>query len=140
MTDTSAFDRATVNIYYSGDEVSPDIYCPVTGRIVHNEVDPDSSEEDWGDDPKWASIPTVMFHYISLCREFTYLSSALAETINATRLSLGEDGEGLDDFEVLQEHVTSLGQSPLVLHIRTEGMACGPIGMSVYIGLDLAKG
>lgn len=140
MADSSIFEKATVHLHYSCGEISPNIYCPIVGVIVHNEVGPDSSEEDWGEEPDWKNIPTVIFHYMSLTGEFTYLSSDMEKTINATRLGLGDDADGLDNFEILREHVTSLGQSPLVFHIRTEGMAGGPIGMSVYIGLDLAKG
>jgi hypothetical protein len=44
----------------------------------------------------------------------------------------------LSDFEILQAHVESIGEVPLVFCLTTSGMACGPVSSSVYVGLDLA--
>ena len=48
--------------------------------------------------------------------------------------------EDLEDFEILAEHVESLGKVPLVFALTTHGMAMGPVSSTVYVGLDLAAG
>jgi hypothetical protein len=58
----------------------------------------------------------------------------------ALGFTLGDDAEDLGDFEVLEEHVESIGRVPLVFCITTHGMGCGggPLSSSIYVGLDLA--
>lgn len=102
-------------------------YDPVSGEFVDGVVEPD-----------FASIPTVLFHYISEVGDFDYIRDDLAEAIEKKRAALGDEGEDMDDFEILSEHLEAIGRVPVIFNLITHGMACGPVSGSVYVGLDLA--
>jgi hypothetical protein len=132
----TAFERATVLIPFLYDDVLPNIYCPLTGSVIHNAMDPEAGEEGVEDVPDWASIPTVTFYYVSLVGDFLYLRPDLADAIRIAREGF-EDADAYDDFEILTMGVASLGRSPLVLQLKLEGIPAGRPSLSVYIGLDL---
>jgi hypothetical protein len=82
----------------------------------------------------------VLFHYKPELGEFSYIKPGLQKTIEEKRRELGEEAEDLEDFEILAEHVETLGKVPLVFALTTHGMAMGPVSSTVYVGLDLAAG
>ena len=103
--------------------------------------DPETGEFAEGcGQPMWEKIPTVLFHYIPEVGEFDYVKPELQSQIDRTRTAMGKKADDLDDFELLQDHIGSIGREPLVFCLTAHGMACGPISASVYVGLDLAAG
>ncbi|WP_029586373.1 hypothetical protein [Bradyrhizobium sp. URHD0069] len=139
MSKESAFTKALVLIDWEFDAPIPVLRCPITGKVIASGYDPATGEmaEGYGE-PKWQEVPTVLFHYIPEVGEFDYIKPELQAKVDSKRKELGEDAEELDDFEILEEHVESLGDVPLVFCLMTSGMACGPVSSSIYVGLDLA--
>lgn len=135
----TAFEKALVTIEWEHGAPPPALRCPITGKVVLIGYDPVSGAYvDGVEEPDFASIPTVLFHYISEVGHFDFIRDDLAEAIEKKRAELGEDGEDMDDFEILSEHLESIGKVPLIFNLITYGMACGPVSGSVYVGLDLA--
>ncbi|TQF29770.1 hypothetical protein [Bradyrhizobium sp. UNPA324] len=137
--DNKPFSGALIEIDWDFEESVPPLRCPITGEIVAVGYDPETGEFAEGcEQPVWQKIPTVLFHYIPEVGEFDYIKPELQNEIDRTRTAMGEGAEDLDDFELLQDHVGSIGRAPLVFCLTTHGMACGPISTSIYVGLDLA--
>jgi hypothetical protein len=135
----TAFEKALVTIEWEHGAPPPALRCPITGKVVLIGYDPVSGAYvDGVEEPDFTSIPTVLFHYISEVGHFDFIRDDLAEAIEKKRAELGEDGEDMDDFEILSEHLESIGKVPLIFNLITYGMACGPVSGSVYVGLDLA--
>jgi hypothetical protein len=82
----------------------------------------------------------MLFHYNPEVGEFSYIKPDLQKTIEGKRREISEEAEDLEDFEILAEHVESLGKIPLVFALTTHGIAIGPVSSTVYVGLDLAAG
>jgi hypothetical protein len=140
MKDGNAFSAALIEIEWNSD-APPALYCPITGQIVAVGYDPQTGRFfDGQQEPKWETIPTVLFHYYPEVGEFSYIKPGLQKTIDEKRRALGDDAEDLEDFAILEEHVESLGKAPLVFSLTTHGMASGPVSSTVYVGLDLAAG
>lgn len=149
MQNKSAFEAALVDIDWDTEVAPPPaLRCPITGKVIMYGYDPVTAEVGVDDyqEPDWANIPTVLFHYISEVGEFDFIRPALQARIDAKRQEMleiapAEDQEmieGMGDFEILSEHLDSLGEVPLVFRLTTHGIACGPIHSSVCVGLDLA--
>ena len=135
----TAFDKALVTLDWEHGAPPPALRCPITGKVVLIGYDPVSGEfVDGVVEPDFASIPTVLFHYISEVGDFDYIRDDLAEAIEKKRAALGDEGEDMDDFEILSEHLEAIGRVPVIFNLITHGMACGPVSGSVYVGLDLA--
>jgi len=141
MSETSEFKRALVSIEWRSDAPMPALRCPITGKIIVPGYDlamgtppEDPVEAEWGD------VSTVLFYLNPEVGEFEYITPALETMIDRKRSeleqSIGEEAEELSDFEILEEHVESLGDVPLVFRLTTYDV--GPIGETVYVGLDLA--
>ena len=118
--------------------------CPITGAVVTARYD-FWSEEFTDEEPNWSGVPTVLFHYIPEIGEFDYIRPELQAKIDQKRHEIAndsDDDEELDNFEILQEHVTSIGKVPLIFQIETQELACmgvgEPLTSTVYVGLDLA--
>lgn len=56
----------------------------------------------------------MLFHYNPEVGEFSYIKPDLQKTIEGKRREISEEAEDLEDFEILAEHVESLGKIPLV--------------------------
>jgi hypothetical protein len=82
----------------------------------------------------------MLFHYYPEAGEFSYIKPDLQKKIDEKRRALGDNAEDLEDFEILAEHVESLGKVPLIFALTTHGMAMGPVSSTVYVGLDLVAG
>ncbi|TIL19050.1 MAG: hypothetical protein E5Y88_33710, partial [Mesorhizobium sp.] len=123
MTD-SAFSKALFTIDW--DDADPcAIRCPVTGAIVAAGYDPATGEFSYEEEPKWAEIPTVLFHHTDE-GGFEFVRPDLQAKIDQARQDLvaaGEDEDELDDFNILAEHLDAIGKVPLVFEIVTQGMA-----------------
>jgi hypothetical protein len=140
MQQGNAFSAALVEVDWDSD-APPALHCPITGQIVAIGYDPETGDFfDGQREPKWETIPTMLFHYYPEAGEFSYIKPDLQKEIDEKRQALGEDAEDLEDFEILVEHVESLGKVPLVFALTTHGMAMGPVSSTVYVGLDLAVG
>lgn len=148
MTSGPAFERAIVDIDWDSSAPPPALRCPITGKVIMYGYDPVTTEVGVDDyqEPDWANIPTVLFHYIGEVGEFDYIRPELQAAIDEKRQAMlaaaaADDVdwiEGLSDFEILSEHLECLGEVPLVFRLTTHGIACGPIHASVHVGLDLA--
>ena len=148
MRKSSAFENALVDIDWDTGAPPPALRCPITGKVIMYGYDPVTTEVGVDDykEPEWASIPTVLFHYIGEVGEFDYIRPELQAAIDEKRKEMiaaasGDDAElieNMSEFEILSEHLESLGEVPLVFRLTTHGIACGPIHASVYVGLDLA--
>ncbi len=139
----NSFSEALIQIDWDFDVPPPTLRCPVTGQIIAAGYDPETGEFfDGFAEPNWEAIPTMLFHYIPEVGDFSYIKPELQEKIDEKRRALGDDAEDLGDFEVLEEHVESIGRAPLVFCLTTHGMGCGggPLSSSIYVGLDLAAG
>ncbi|GLQ79173.1 hypothetical protein GCM10007881_26910 [Mesorhizobium huakuii] len=139
MADT-AFSKALVTIDWEGENLLV-LRCPITGEVVAAGYDPTTGEFGYGEHvPEWENIPTVLFHYTPETGEFDFIRPQLKEEIDRKRQELEAAGgdEEFDDFDVLQEHLPSIGKVPLVFCIETSGIATGPLTSTVYVGLDLA--
>lgn len=135
----TAFEKALVTIEWEHGAPPPALRCPITGEVVLIGYDPATGAYvDGVEEPDFASIPTVLFSYIPEVGDFDFIRDDLAKAIEQKRADLGDDGEDLDDFEILSEHLETIGKVPLVFNLITYGMACGPVSGSVYVGLDLA--
>jgi hypothetical protein len=140
MKERNTFSAALVEVDWDSD-APPALHCPITGQIVAIGYDPETGDLFEGQqEPKWEAIPTVLFHYYPEVGEFSYIKPDLQKTIEEKRRKLGEEAEDLEDFEILAEHIESLGKIPLVFALTTHGMATGPVSSTVYVGLDLAAG
>ena len=138
MKEQNAFSAALVELEWDSDD-PPALHCPITGKVVAIGYDPETGDSfDGQQEPKWETIPTVVFHYCPEVGEFSYIKPLLQKTIEEKRHELGEEAEDLEDFEILTEYVESLGKVPLVFALTTHGMATGPVSSTVYVGLDLA--
>jgi hypothetical protein len=144
MSEVSAFTRALLSINWDSAAPAPILRCPITGKVIAVGYDPTSGEmaADY-EEPNWEEVPTLLFHYIPEVGEFSYITPGLQAKIDEKRADLeqklGEDeAEDLSDFEILEEHLESLGEVPVVFGLTTHGFACGPVTGSVYVGLDLA--
>lgn len=149
MTDSSAFNRALVELKWMAGSELPILHCPITGKRIAAGYDPVSCEFPAGyEPPDWSKVPTVLFHYSPEVGEFDYIVPALQDAIDEKRKELiaaatqddVESIEEISDFEILQDHIDYLGEVPLVFCITTRSVACGPVNGSVYVGLDLAAG
>jgi len=133
MADLSFYERASVPLDFDS-ENSPDIYCPVTRKLIlpgFVYFEPTSS----GDEIDYDAIETVMFVFAA--GDALYTSSITDEAIEQKRKELQaagqiEDADDLDDFDVISEHL-NLGPTALVLNITWQGDR----NSAVIIGLDL---
>jgi hypothetical protein len=146
MTKVNVFESALVNIDWPFGAEPPVLKCPITGQVVLQGYDPVTGDMAMYEEPKWSEVPTVTFCYLPEVGEFQYIAASLQTAIDETRRALiaaagpsdVEEIEELSDFEILREHVESLGEVPLIFCLTTSGMACGPVSASVYVGLDLS--
>lgn len=100
MTD-SAFSKALFTIDWNDADPCA-IRCPVTGAIVAAGYDP-ATGEFIEEEPKWAEIPTVLFHHTDE-GGFEFVRPDLQAKIDRARQGLvaaGEDEDELDDFNIL---------------------------------------
>lgn len=147
MRKRSAFEDALVDIDWDTSAPPPALRCPITGKVIMYGYDPVTTEVGADDyqEPDWANIPTVLFHYIDEIGEFDFIRPELQAAIDAKRQEMSAAAtaddieliEDMSDFEILAEYVESLGDVPLVFRLTTHGVACGPVHASVYVGLDL---
>ena len=146
MTKSSAFQSALVELKWMAGSELPILHCPITRERIAAGYDPASCEFPAGyQPPDWSQVPTVLFHYTPEAGEFDYIVPALQSAIDEKRKELlaaapedeVDDVKALSDFEILQDHVESLGEVPLVFCVTTRSVAGGPINASVYVGLDL---
>lgn len=149
MTESSVFQKALVELKWMAGSELPILHCPITRKRIAAGYDPASCEFPVGyEPPDWSQVSTVLFHYTPEAGEFDYITPAVQSVIDEKRKELlaaapedeVESVQDISDFEILQEHVDSLGEVPLVFCITTRSVACGPINASVYVGLDLAAG
>jgi len=149
MNKSSAFRHALVELQWMAGSELPILHCPITRERIAAGYDPASCEFPAGyEPPDWSQVPTVLFHYSPEVGEFDFIRPVLQRAIDEKRKELlaaapedeVESVEEMIDFEILQEHVDSLGEVPLVFCITTRSVACGPVNASVYVGLDLAAG
>src|SRR5262245_5189650 len=132
MPQESAFTKALVPIRWDNDPM-PVLRCPITGKVIVAGYDPAIGEVDEGIlHPEWKDVPTVLFHCIPEVGQFDYITPELQAKIDQKREELSEEAEDLDDFDILEEHVESLGKVPLVF------LLIDPVGTQLYVGLDLA--
>jgi hypothetical protein len=104
------FSGVLVGFDWDFEEAVPPLRCPVTGQVVAVGYDPETGEFAEGcEQPVWEKIPTVLFHYIPEVGEFDYIKPKLQNEIDRLRTAMGEEAEDLDDFELLQDHVGSIG-------------------------------
>ncbi|MCE5972610.1 hypothetical protein LZA78_03855 [Sinirhodobacter sp. WL0062] len=139
MTYSDAFARALHEIDWEFEEPAPALRCPITGKVVLVGIDPvDGSFVDDIDEPEWEEIPTALFSFVSEVGEFNFLHKDLEHKIIEKRRELGEEAEDMDDFEILSEHLETIGNAPLIYSLTVSGFACGPISSTCIVGLDLA--
>jgi hypothetical protein len=138
------FSGATAVIRWPMGATVPDLYCPVTGKVVAYGQDYKSGEERMGEEPDYKEIEGLLFIYLPEVGEFAYLKDGLEEKLNdiRTELSKGEatadeDEDIEDDFFLIQDNIGQLAESPLMYCMETSGMACGPVSSEVYFGFDL---
>jgi hypothetical protein len=139
MSVQTSFTKALVSIDWISDAPPPILRCPISGQVIAAGYDPSNGEtaDDYVE-PNWEAIPTVLFHYIPEIGEFDFIRPELQSKIDSVRERLGDQADDLDDFEILEAHVEKIGNVPLIFHLITSGMACGPVSSSIYVGLDLA--
>jgi hypothetical protein len=139
MSAQTSFNKALVAIDWIFDAPPPILRCPITGKVIAAGYDPSNGEtaEDYVE-PNWETIPTVLFHYTPEVGEFDFIRPGLQSKIDSERERLGDQADDLEDFEILEAHVEEIGNVPLIFQIITSGMACGPVSLSIYVGLDLA--
>ena len=63
MKDGNAFSGVLVEVDWDFDAL-PALHCPITGQIVAIGYDPETGDFfDAQREPKWETIPTMLFHY-----------------------------------------------------------------------------
>ena len=84
MRTKSAFENALVDIDWDTTAPPPALRCPITGKVILYGYDPVTTEVGVDDyeQPDWASIPTVLFHYIGEVGEFDYIRPELHAVID----------------------------------------------------------
>ena len=139
MEPMTPFERALHEVNWDFSAQPPALRCPITGQIVLAGYDPVTGDiADGVEQPHWEKVPTVLFHFIDEIGEFDFIRDDLRAAIEKKRMDLGADADDMHDFEILSEHLTSLGHAPIIFKLTTHGIACGPVSSSVYVGLDLA--
>ncbi len=128
------FPGATAVIRWPIDATEPNLYCPVTGKVVSYGQNYKSGEERIGEEPDYKEIESLLFIYLPEVGEFAYLKAGLEEKINAIRNELSkdeateeDDGDIEYDFLLIQNNIWQLAEAPLVYCLETSGMACGPV-------------
>lgn len=130
--------KARITVSWPYEDHIPALRCPLTGMVVSEGFGPDQDPEtDSPLQPVDAQCPTLLFRYhYELGLE--YVEAGLAAQIESKRQELidaGEDEDLLDDFEIITDHLESLGRAVMIIDMPTEGL----IGDGVTIGLDLAR-
>ena len=134
----TAYENALVTVAWPYEDHVPAIRCPITGDVVSMGYGSDQNpDRDPPLQPADENCPTLLFRYhYELGLE--YVEAGLAEAIRQKRQELidaGENNDLPDDFEIITDHLETLGETPLVIDMPTKFL----IGDGVTVGLDLAR-